>query len=313
MRGAEVSDAPSAQKILMKHEDYTEMIALAALDALDDEGERRSLDVHLAECADCRAELNALRDAAASLVYAAPPVAPTAAAPELRAQILARIKSQAQEISSGAPSNGAVMPPESSTSSNVRSLDEFAKRRDGVRDKFIVSRRIFAFGSLAASIAIAALLVSLVIIWQRNTRLQGELARLSDTVNQTRQELANTRADRELLAAPEAQTATLAGTKVAERARARLTFDERTGRAILVAADLPPAPEGFAYQLWFIAEGLPPIPGNVFKTDASGHAELHDIVPPAGRRAAVVYAVTLEPASGVNAPTGEIYLKGSAS
>jgi len=296
----------------MKHEDYTEMIALAALDALDDEGERRSLDVHLAECADCRAELNALRDAAASLVYAASPVAP-AAAPELRAQILARIKSQAQEISSGAPSNGAAMPPASSTSSNVRSLDEFAKRRDGVRDKFIVSRRIFAFGSLAASIAIAALLVSLVITWQRNTRLQGELARLSDTVNQTRQELANTRADRELLAAPEAQTATLAGTKVAERARARLTFDERTGRAILVAADLPPAPEGFAYQLWFIAEGLPPIPGNVFKTDASGHAELHDIVPPAGRRAAVVYAVTLEPASGVNAPTGEIYLKGSAS
>jgi len=80
-----------------------------------------------------------------------------------------------------------------------------------------------------------------------------------------------------------------------------------------VAADLPPAPEGFAYQLWFIAGGRPPIPGKVFSTDGRGHAELHDIVPPAGRLAAVVYAVTLEPASGVSAPTGEIYLKGSAS
>jgi anti-sigma-K factor RskA len=169
------------------------------------------------------------------------------------------------------------------------------------------------FGSLAASIAVAALLISLALIWQRNNRLQDELARLSDTVNQTRQELAVTRADRDLLAAPEAQTATLAGTKVAEGARARLTFDERTGRAILVAADLPPAPAGKAYQLWFIAGGSPPIPGNVFTTDRSGNAELRDIIPPAGRLSAVVYAVTLEPAGGVSAPTGEIYLKGSAS
>ncbi|MCA1556514.1 MAG: anti-sigma factor [Acidobacteria bacterium] len=295
----------------MKHEDYIEMLAFAALDALD-EGERRTLDVHLAECGDCRAELNALRNAAASLVYAASPVVP--AAPELRARILASIKSQAQDVSRE-PSNGAATSPVSSTTSNVRSLEEFAKRR-GV----IVSRRMLIFSSLAASIAVAALLISLALLWQRNTRLQGELARLSDTVNQsgrqlsqTEQELARTRADRELLTAPDAQTATLAGTKIAERAHARLTFDERTGRALLVAADLPPAPAGFAYQLWFIAEGRPPIPGNVFTTDGSGHAELHDTIPPAGRLAAVVYAVTLEPASGVSAPTGEIYLKSSAS
>ncbi|MCA1555431.1 MAG: zf-HC2 domain-containing protein, partial [Acidobacteria bacterium] len=124
----------------MKHEDYTEMLALAALDALD-EGGRRTLEAHLAECADCRAELNALRDAAASLVYAASPVTP--AAPELRARILARIKLQAQDVSRE-PFNGAVTSPAtstSSTSSNVRSLDEFAKRREarGVT----VSRRVF--------------------------------------------------------------------------------------------------------------------------------------------------------------------------
>lgn len=300
---------------LMKHEDYTEMLALAALDVLD-EGERGMPDAHLAECADCRAELNAWRDAAASLVYAASPVA--AAAPELRMRILARIKSQAQEDASREPSSGAATPPASATSSNVRSLDEFAKRRVVARE-MTVSRRVFVFGSLAASIAVAALMISLALVWQRNNRLQGELARLSDTVSQTRQglsqteqELARTRADRELLAAPEAQTATLAGTKMAERARARLTFDERTGRALFVAADLPPAPAGFAYQLWFIAAGKPPIPGRVFTTDGSGHAEMHDIVPPEGRHAAI-YAVTLEPASGVSAPTGEMYLKSSAS
>jgi anti-sigma-K factor RskA len=306
----------------MKHEDYKELIALHALEALDDEGERRMLEAHLADCDDCRAELDALRAAAASLLYTTPPVAP---APELRAQILARIKShpqqQAQEEAGRLPAssgNGSATTTTAAASSatnsvvasNVSAPDEFARRREAREVK--VSRRLFVFGTLAASLAIAALLVSLLMLWQRNERLQNELAQLSSNANQTAEELARTRADRELLAAPEARTATLAGTKMAERARARLTFDERTGRAMLMAADLPPAPAGKAYQLWFIAEGKQPMPGSVFQTDASGHAEMHDIVPPEGRRAAV-FAVTLEPAGGTSAPTGQMYLKSSAS
>jgi anti-sigma-K factor RskA len=309
-----------ASKFSMKHEDYKELIALDALGVLIDEGERLALVSHLAECDDCRAESDAARAAAASLVYAAPPLTP---APEIRAQILTRIKSQPQGVQADAGTrassdNGAgtstttTTSPASaaSTASNVSAPDEFARRREAREVK--VSRRLFVFGTLAASLAIAALLLSLLLLWQRNERLQTEVAQLSANANQTAQELARTRADRELLAAPEAHTATLAGTKMAERARARLTFDARTGRAMLMAADLPPAPRGFAYQLWFIAEGKPPMPGSVFQTDASGHAEMHDIVPPEGRRAAV-FAVTLEPASGVSAPTGEMYLKSSAS
>ena len=303
----------------MKHEDYKELIALHALEALGDEGERRMLEAHLADCPDCRAELDAVRAAAASLAYTTPPVAP---APELRAQVLARIKSQPQQQAKedagrlpASSDNGSATTTtttsSASTASNVSAFDEFARRREAREVK--VSRRLFVFGTLAASLAIAALLLSLLLLWQRTARLQNELAQLSANANQTAQELARTRADRELLAAPEAHTATLAGTKMAERARARLTFDERTGRAMLMAADLPPAPAGKAYQLWFIAEGKPPMPGSVFQTDASGHAEMHDIVPPEGRRSASVFAVTLEPASGVSAPTGEMYLKSSAS
>lgn len=295
----------------MKHEDYKELIALDALGLLDGSGEeRRALDAHLEECEDCRAESDALRDAAASLAYAAPPV--IAAAPELRAKILASVKSQPQgDARLLVPhAEGGAAPRSSTAVSSVSTPDEFARRREAREVR--VSRRLLVFGSLAASLAVAALLVSLLLLWQRNERQQTEIAQLSDAVNRTQQELAAVRADRELLAAPAAQTATLAGTKMAERARARLTFDEQTGRAMLMAADLPPAPAGKAYQLWFIAEGKPPMPGSVFQTDASGHAEMHDIVPPEGRRAAI-YAVTLEPAGGVSAPTGEMYLKSSAS
>jgi hypothetical protein len=292
----------------MTHEDYKEMIALAALDALDDDrgDEQRALDEHLAGCAECRAELEALRDAAASLVYAAAPPL-EASAPELRARILTAIKSQPQDARR-APANGDAVT--ASQTSNVSSSSEFEKRREAREVR--VGRRLLVFGSLAASLAVAALLVTLALAWQRNARLQGELARLSETVNQTQQELARTRAERELLAAPEAHTATLSGTKVAERARARLTFDAQTGHAMLMAANLPPAPPGKAYQLWFIAEGKPPMPGSVFQPDARGHAEMHETIPPEGRNAAV-FAVTLEPAGGVSAPTGEMYLKSSAS
>ena len=297
----------------MKHEETKELLAPAALDALD-EKERRALDAHLAGCDECRAELNDLRDAAASLVYT---LSPVVAVPELRDRILARIKLQPQQQRderATQDSNGATTPADSS---NVISLDAAASRRHA--RQVVVSRRVLLFGSLAASIAVAALALTLAMVWQRNNRMHAEIARLSDTVNQTQntinrtqEELARTRADRELLAAPAASTALLAGTKVAERARARLTYDEATGRALFVASGLPPAPAGKAYQLWFIEAGHPPIPGSVFMTDAGGRAELHEIIPPAGRHAAI-FAVTLEPAGGVNAPTGEMYLKSSAS
>jgi hypothetical protein len=298
----------------MKHEDYKEMIALAALDALERDGggdgeqpQQRALDEHIAGCADCRVELGALRDVAASLVYVA--ALPKAPAPELRARILTAVKSQPQHTRERLPSNGDASTATAQTA-NVSSFDEFEKRREA-RDVRI-SRRVMMFGSLAASLAVAALLITLGLAWQRNARLQGDLARLSETIDRTQQELARTRADRELLAAPEAHTATLAGTKMAERARARLTFDASTGRAMLTAADLPPAPAGKAYQLWFIAEGKPPLPGSVFQPDRRGHAEMHENIPPEGRTAAV-FAITLEPEGGTSAPTGEIYLKGSAS
>ncbi|MGI9105371.1 MAG: anti-sigma factor domain-containing protein [Pyrinomonadaceae bacterium] len=301
----------------MKHEDYQEMLAPAALDALD-ENERRTLDAHLDEGDDeCRAELNLLGHAAASLVYT---LAPAHAAPELRERILARIKSQPQDERPVGSSNGATTTTPAAaaanTSSNVIPLNAAARRQ---AREVVVSRRVLLFGSLAASIAVAALALTLAMVWQRNiqlqqrsARLQSDIAQLSGTFNQTQAELARARSDRELLAAPEASTATLSGTKVAEQARARLTYDERTGRALLVASALPPAPAGKAYQLWFIAAGQPPIPGSVFMTDASGRAELYETIPSAGRHN-VIFAVTLEPASGVDAPTGDMYLKSSAS
>jgi hypothetical protein len=40
---------------------------------------------------------------------------------------------------------------------------------------------------------------------------------------------------------------------------------------------------------------------------------MYETIPPEGRSTAAIFAVTLEPASGTSAPTGEMYLKSSAS
>ncbi len=97
----------------------------------------------------------------------------------------------------------------------------------------------------------------------------------------------------------------LAGTKMMPDAHAMLAYD-KNGRAVLMAKGLPPAPKGKAYQLWFIAGGKP-MPGKVFRTDASGEGTLSDQIPTEALNAAV-FAVTMEPESGVPAPTGAIYL-----
>lgn len=290
------------------HDEYKDILALAALDAADG-AELRELNAHLASCAECRAEMRELRGASSALALAAAPVAPS---PELRTRLLASLKSTPQETAR-AESTKPAATRATNPATNVVSLED--ARRDPRRA--FVSRRAFNFTAIAASLLVVSLAVVSAALWRRNAALNSAVANLSNAldrargdVGQTRNELASARREREMLISPEMHTAQLAGTKMAESARARLTYDERTGEAMFTAAKLPPAPAGKAYQLWYIADGKP-MPGSVFTTDAEGRAEMHASIPREGLRAQV-FAVTLEPAGGLPAPSGEIYLKGAS-
>lgn len=346
----------------MTHEEHKEALALAALgeDVGAEQGD--ALEVHLAACGECRAELRELSDAAAMLALSPEPVRPS---PELRSRILSEIKAtrrergaaddatQTQNAHAVAPARpaqdgatgtagaspgtlGALTPtPDGSASTAAKAAaDEkpssgartaaaanilpFDPERREARPARRARRPALLFGYLAASLAIAALSVGLVALWQRNNQLSADVARLSaqleetrSQLGETRTELASARGEAEMLSAPDSQVTELTGTEVASAARARLIFNETTGEAVLVAAKLPPPPAGKAYQLWYIADNKP-MPGPVFTTDTSGRGQLRERIPPAGRRAAL-FAVTLEPAGGVPAPSGEMYLKGPAS
>ena len=292
----------------MNHEEYKELLAAAALDALD-AADGRALDAHLATCAECRAGLAELRAVAALLAHTTTPAAPSS---DLRARLLAQIKAPPQTPRGGGvpievePNGSPAATTISATTEPTRDANVLPFAPTARRGLF-GARPWAVFGTLAASITIAMLVLALAMLWARNRELQTQLARIGQNLQETQATLVAVRADRDLLAAPDAHTAELAGTDAAVAAHARLTYDERTGRAVFSAAGLPVPPPGKAYQLWFIADGKP-LPGEVFTTDAGGRAELHEQIPPQGRHAQI-FAVTLEPQAGVSAPTGQMYLK----
>ena len=284
----------------MTHEDYKEMLkemlAAYALGALEAE-DVRALEDHLRNCADCTALVAEWSDATASLALSAQAVEPPA---ELRARILESVRSIPQNSDGKMASRGEVESGNAQleVASNVVRMPKDARRR--------LQAPVW-FGAIAASLAIIALAASLFVVWKRLNRLQYEMERERANAETLAKELSAEREMRELLTAPGVRMTELAGMGAAPTASAKLAVDPQTGKAMLFAYNLPPAPAGRAYQLWYISDLKNPVPGAVFDTDARGRAVLHDQVPEAGRKASI-FAVTLEPAGGVRAPTGDKYL-----
>lgn len=285
---------------MLSHEEYKEMTAAHALDALE-LAEARGLEKHLQTCDECRREFVAWKETATTLAYAAETTAPPA---KLRSRILQQARSMARaEQEPGNESLESTTIKDRGRSSNVIPLRESTRRQWSF---------VQAFGAIAALLIIVSLAAASIVLWKRNRAMENEMAELSRRVKESQQEIARLSEEKGLYTAPDARIASLKGTEMAKDAHAMLAYNHATGRAMLVANGLPPAPAGMAYQLWFIKQGKPPMPGGVFATDAAGHAEMMDMIPSEGRGDSV-YAVTLERAGGVSAPEGKMYLQSDAS
>jgi len=150
-----------------------------------------------------------------------------------------------------------------------------------------------SLGGIAAVVLVAALIVGVIILWRQNRAIQERLARANEFI-----ELVNT---------PGARVTELRGVDPGQTATAKLAYD-RNGRALLMASKLPNVPQGKAYQLWFIVGNKPPVPGKTFVPDSGGNAVLKDEMPRDAVDASI-FAITVEAAGGVSAPTSPIYLR----
>ena len=262
----------------MSHNDYRDMIPVRALSALDDVDDL-ALSEHLSTCAECRQELDTWHGTAASLSFATEPMEPS---PRVREKILSQVREAKRDV---APSK--VLP--------------FAAPQRNLWSSF------GSLGAIAAAILFAGLLVYVVLLWRENRAIRSELSTLRSEIQKSQSELDQKNKLVRMLEQPGTRFAELKGMPIAPGAIAKLAYDT-SGHAMIMTQNLPAAPAGKEYQLWFIVPGKQPMAGRTFSTDNQGKSMMEDQVP-AEAMNSPVFAVTLERKGGVNAPEGAMYLR----
>ena len=275
------------------HDDLRDTAALYLLGALEPP-EAKRFEAHLASCAECGAEVQTLRPTVALLADAVPQLEPP---PALRARVLSAVGARQSAVGGRQPSPATDAP---SAGASHRWAPWLA-----------------AAASFIAAIGLG------IYSWQ----LRGQLDLLTRELSQARSRLESTEREIEnarrvasdaqatvrVIAAPDLLKSDLAGQPVAPRSTAR-AFWSRSRGLVFTASDLPPLPVGRTYQLWFVTSLTPlsAVSATIFAPDANGQVETVIVTPPNLVRA-VALAVTIEPAGGVPAPTGDRYLVGTVS
>jgi hypothetical protein len=133
-------------------------------------------------------------------------------------------------------------------------------------------------------------------------------------VTETQQALARALADAletrrvmDIVTAADVTRVDLAGQAAAPRAAGRVFWSASRG-LYFTASSLPALPQDRIYQLWYVTAGAP-VSAAVLSPDASGRVTITR--PPAVPGRPKAFALTIEPAGGVPAPTGAMYLLGS--
>ncbi len=257
----------------MSHDAWAEQADVYALGALDS-AELAQFEAHLATgCATCAERIRETREALTLLPRSLPTVAPP---PALRARVLASIA--AERPAAGAP------------------VALQAERRRG--------RGLWWAGWAGLAAAAALLLV----VNTQLSKTRQEVRTLEDRLATLQTELAQREETLRFLSDPNVRYVSLAGLKPTPEASAWLLWNATTRQGLLLARGLPAPPAGHAYELWALA-GARPVPAGVFGVDPSGRALLRLPQLPADQ-SFDAFAVTLEPAGGVPAPTGPMHLHG---
>ncbi len=171
-------------------------------------------------------------------------------------------------------------------------------------------RRKSVFWPVVLSAAMAAGLAAVVVGWSVSSTYEKRLDMLTHDADQLREELRAQQTIIAILRDPTTQVVALAGLAPAPTAKARMMWHATAG-GIFVATGLPTPPAGKTYQLWAIAGTNAPVSAGVFNVDASGTGSLA-VHPLPGVSTVSAFAVTLEPAGGLPAPSGEMYLLGKS-
>jgi len=290
-----------------RHEPFNGLAALYAAGALSD-AERTSFETHLEVCHECVDEARALMPVTQALVYAAHPLDPP---PALRARVLHQILGTVPAPSSiHAGSTISVDAPMMAPEESDAATSDADSTRRGLGAPFWLAASL-VIGAAGGGGWYVAELDHQIVELQKEldvTAAQTELMRLQAAV--ARAASSERDAVLAIVTGPDARQINLVGQPLAPRAEARVVWSETTDMVFL-ASGLPPLPAGDIYQLWFVLPDAP-VGAALLAPDADGSATLTVEIPDAVALPATM-AITVEPAGGVPAPTGDVYLLGQAA
>jgi anti-sigma-K factor RskA len=295
----------------MSHEPFAELASAYALGALDGD-DRVRFEAHLsAGCPPCEA---ALRDYAEVLGGLGTDVTPVAPPPAVRARLLERVAADAgparrEPVSQAAPPASPAPPAAPAPPARPAVVRPAPPARPAAPARSGLGWPLAWAATVAAAAAVVFYLWTTVGDLRREMAVrEAQLAALRVRLAALAGETARQQEQLALLRAPETHVVALAGQPASPEAHGRMWWNGQSRRGLFVTSGLPPAPADKTYQLWVISEGKP-ISAGVFAVDAAGTGVL-PVGPIAGAVRADAFAVTLEPAGGLPAPSGSMYLVG---
>ncbi|MBF6561011.1 MAG: anti-sigma factor [Candidatus Binataceae bacterium] len=288
----------------MDHEELKDLLPLAALGRLEGD-EQRALDAHLATgCDECEAELRDLRETLAAMAMSEAGDGPAD-----------RIWRRLEQRLAG----GEADQPERAEIGDARPASHAADRaaRPGVARGWRVATAI----ATAAAIVLAVLTADLAnrqqiaesrmaSLEQQSRTLVGLLREGKNEVIALRSQLAAQGQLTRAVLAPDARMIRLGPLAPAPNAAGLVAVSAAGNHAVLQVAGLPAPPPGKEYELWWIGAKSGPVKAALFVPGIQGAATVASTLPPAGEQL-LASAITLEPAGGVDKPTGAMYLKGA--
>lgn len=278
-----------------RHTRLAELLPSYALGALEGE-ERAAVEEHLAACPECARELAVWRDTTERLADAVPPVVPSA---DVRGRVLEAVEPEPD-----------VAPARPARPTTVHAAPSAAYRRRSSSAPWLAAAAALAALVLAgwALARQGALVEELRRAGDERQRLLAEQDALRAEVAQARGRLAELSSTLELVGSPVTRRIALAGLGSGAGAAGTALVDPEHGEARFTARGLPELPADRTYQLWYITAERGPVSAGVFSVDETGRGAVEVAGVPAPERVEA-WAVTVEPAGGVPAPTGEMVLK----
>ncbi len=251
-----------------------EDLQLYALGALP-EPEAAPIRLHVAGCSVCAAQLAEFRGHASLLAFNAEQVRPSPAAKQ---KLFARIAAE--------------------------------RAPEPVRVTREEKKRAAYWWNWILAPATLALAIFSIVLWRQNVQLFAQLRDAQRIASDFEKERVHVQKVVNALTAPETITVKLAGTPDSATSTGIVKYNRDSG-VMVYTAQLPPLPAAKVYQMWLVPANGAPISAGSFLPPAPGQPHVWTAELP-GNTEPKAFAVTIEPAGGVDQPTGPKVLLGAS-